>query len=45
MEISMEQVKELREKTGILPDYHINRYDSKPFDPMELANEINEILG
>ncbi len=35
----------LREKTGIIPDHHINRYDSKPFDPMELAKEINEILS
>ena len=34
----------LREKTGIVPHHHINRYDSKPFDPMELAREINELL-
>jgi len=34
----------LREKTGIVPHHFINRYDSKPFDPMELAKEINELL-
>ena len=34
----------LREKTGIVPQHHINRYDALPFDPMELAKEINELL-
>ena len=34
----------LREKTGIAPHHHISRYDSRPFDPKELAEEINELL-
>ncbi len=34
----------LREKTGVVPNHKINRYDSKPFDPMELAKEIDELL-
>ena len=34
----------LREKTGIVPNHKINRYDSKPFNPTELAKEINELL-
>jgi len=34
----------LREKTGIVPHHQILRYDSRPFDPTELAKEINELL-
>jgi 2-oxoglutarate ferredoxin oxidoreductase subunit alpha len=34
----------LREKTGITPHHQIHRYDSLPFDPVELAKEINEML-
>ncbi len=34
----------LREKTGIVPHYKISRYDSKPFDPTELAKEIDALL-
>jgi len=32
----------IREKTGQKIDKQILRYDSKPFDPLELANEINK---
>jgi len=35
----------LREKTGIVPHHKISRYDSRPFDPMELAKEINKIIS
>ncbi|MFA5831492.1 MAG: 2-oxoacid:acceptor oxidoreductase subunit alpha [Candidatus Paceibacterota bacterium] len=34
----------LREKTGISPHHRISRYDSRPFDPTELAKNINELL-
>jgi len=34
----------LREKTGIVPHHKISRYDSKPFDPTELAKKIDELL-
>jgi 2-oxoglutarate ferredoxin oxidoreductase subunit alpha len=34
----------IREKTGIVISNKILRYDSMPFDPIELAKEINEIL-
>lgn len=34
----------LREKTGIVPHHKISRYDSKPFDPTELAKEIDGLL-
>jgi len=34
----------IREKTGIQVDHKILRHDSKPFDPLELAETINGIL-
>ncbi|PIP45985.1 MAG: hypothetical protein COX15_01790 [Candidatus Colwellbacteria bacterium CG23_combo_of_CG06-09_8_20_14_all_42_19] len=34
----------LREKTGIVAEDKILRYDSRPFDPLELAEEINAYL-
>ncbi len=34
----------IREKTGIKIDKKILRYDARPFDPMELAEEINVLL-
>ncbi|MCK9351523.1 MAG: 2-oxoacid:acceptor oxidoreductase subunit alpha [Candidatus Paceibacterota bacterium] len=34
----------LREKTGIDTHHKILRYDSKPFDPSELASKINALL-
>ena len=34
----------IRERTGIEVAHKILRYDSLPFDPEELANQINSIL-
>jgi len=34
----------IREKTGILIEKKILRYDSRPFDPLELADAINPLL-
>lgn len=34
----------IREKTGIEMTDKILKYDSLPFDPIELAEKINEIL-
>jgi len=34
----------IREKTGILIEKKILRYDSRPFDPLELAEAINHLL-
>jgi 2-oxoglutarate ferredoxin oxidoreductase subunit alpha len=34
----------LREKTGIVATQKILQYDSRPFDPIELAEKINELL-
>ena len=34
----------LKEKTGILADHIIKRYDGRPFEPEELAQEIKKVL-
>jgi 2-oxoglutarate ferredoxin oxidoreductase subunit alpha len=34
----------IREKTGIVATYNILKYDAKPFDPVDLAKEISNIL-
>lgn len=34
----------LKEKTGIVAEHKILRYDSRPFDPVELAREINKLI-
>lgn len=34
----------LKEKAGILTKSLINRYDGRPFDPIELSNKIKEVL-
>jgi 2-oxoglutarate ferredoxin oxidoreductase subunit alpha len=34
----------LREKTGIVAPRHILQYDSRPFDPLELAEKINGLI-
>ncbi|GEM_PF-142347 len=34
----------IREKTGIEVTHNILRYDSRPFDPMELAEEMNTLI-
>jgi 2-oxoglutarate ferredoxin oxidoreductase subunit alpha len=35
----------IREKTGIVATHNILKYDSVPFDPIDLAGEINKILA
>jgi 2-oxoglutarate ferredoxin oxidoreductase subunit alpha len=35
----------IRERTGIIVTDNILRYDSRPFDPVELAEEIDKISG
>jgi 2-oxoglutarate ferredoxin oxidoreductase subunit alpha len=35
----------IREKTGIVTTDTILKYDSRPFEPVKLAEEINKILG
>jgi 2-oxoglutarate ferredoxin oxidoreductase subunit alpha len=35
----------IREKTGIQATQNILKYDSRPFDPMELAGQINKIIA
>lgn len=34
----------LKEKAGINPEYTIKKYDGRPFDPVELAYELKEVL-
>ncbi len=34
----------LKEKTGIEPEAVIKKYDGRPFDPVELANKIKEVM-
>jgi 2-oxoglutarate ferredoxin oxidoreductase subunit alpha len=34
----------IREKTGIIATHNILKYDAKPFDPVELADEFSKIL-
>ncbi len=34
----------LEERAGIVPQAVIKRYDGRPFDPIELANEIRELV-
>lgn len=35
----------LKEKTGIVTTHNILKYNARPFDPVELADEISKIVG
>ena len=40
-----QMAKLIREKTGILLENHVNRYDGRPFDPDDLAEDIKKIVS